>query len=492
MPTRLLALALVAQVAGVEVGVRLGAAGGIRLLLVAGVVVVVAAVGGGRYREVLMLPAVLLVAAGLTQRSLTGLERVGLPGALREGRDTPVRLTLVEDPVALRFSARVLARLDAWSPASGGWRPVGRRVALGATGPLGARLALTAAGDRLEGTGRFGPLRPWERHLRWRHAAGHLELVDLRDLAGPSSVWMRTANRLRDAVLAGVRHLPGATRGLVAGLVLGDTRELPDRLVVAFREAGLSHLLVVSGSNVALVLAVVAPFLAPLGLWGRCVGGLGTVLLFGTMTRWEPSVTRAVAMAAVTLLAGAIGRPQATLRVLVLAVGALLAVDPLLVRSLGFRLSVAATAGIAGLAGPLRAGLAARVPAPGWVHTGIATSMAAHLGAAPVLLGTFGRVPLGSVPANVLAAPLVGPLTVCGLVTGVVGGWVGPGLGRAVVVPTALLAGGLLTVARVAARVSMPVGPGPWLAAGALLLLGAARGRARRAERAAAGRPPHR
>lgn len=486
------AAALSALVVGIEIGMRLGAADGIRPLLAAGVVAVAAAAARGRYRRALVLPAVVFVAAGLTQRSLAGLEPERLPGALRAGRETAVRLTLVEDPVALRFSARALARLDAWKPDAGRWRPVGTRVALGATGPPGARLALTTAGDRLEGTARFGPLRPWERHLRWRHATGHLELVDLRELTGPSSVWMRTANRLRDAVLAGVRHLPGATRGLVAGLVLGDTRELPEQHLAVFRAAGLSHLLVVSGSNVALALAVVAPLLAPTGPWGRSVGGLCTVLLFGTMTRWEPSVTRAAAMAVVVLVAGAIGRPQATLWVLGLAVGALLVVDPLLARSLGFRLSVAATAGIAGLAGPLRARLADRFPAPGWVHTGIATSAAAHLGVTPLLLTTFGQVPLGSVPANVLAAPLVGPLTLCGLATGLVGGWVGPALGRVVVAPTALLAEGLLTLARVAARVAVPVGPRPLLAAGALLLAGRVLAGLRRAERPGAGWPRHR
>ena len=61
---------------------------------------------------------------------------------------------------------------------------------------------------------------------------------------------------------------------------------------------------------------------------------------------------------------------------------------------------------------------------------------AAQLGVAPVLLATFGTVPLVALPANLLAAPFVGPLTIWGLVVSAVGGVLGPGVARWLQLPT--------------------------------------------------------
>ena len=71
----------------------------------------------------------------------------------------------------------------------------------------------------------------------------------------------------------GGSHLPATERALVAGFLLGDTRALPTEVEEEFRAAGLTHLLAVSGANVAFVLALVAPVLRRLALRTRLVGG---------------------------------------------------------------------------------------------------------------------------------------------------------------------------------------------------------------------------
>src|SRR4029453_14358924 len=126
----------------------------------------------------------------------------------------------------------------------------------------------------------------------------------------------RVANELRAFVLAGSQHLAPADRALLAGFLLGDTRGVPQELTDQFRAAGLTHLTAVSGENVVVVMALFAPLLRRSGLRGRVVLALVVLVCFGTMTRWEPSVLRAIAMATVALLAGALGRPTTGLRVL--------------------------------------------------------------------------------------------------------------------------------------------------------------------------------
>ena len=176
------------------------------------------------------------------------------------------------------------------------------------------------------------------------------------------------------------------------------------------------------------------------------------LVLFGTMTRWEPSVLRAIAMTSIALLAGYLGRPTAGLRVLALAATALLVADPFLLHSVGFLLSCGASLGIAVLARPITA----RLRGPQWVREVLGVTAAAQIGVAPVLIPVFGSMPLVSLPANLVAVPLAAPLTMWGLASGVVGGVVhpfAPQVSSLLTVPTAALLHALMTVADLGSRV---------------------------------------
>ncbi len=257
-------------------------------------------------------------------------------------------------------------------------------------------------------------------------------------------------------MLRGSDSLAPLDRALLAGFLLGDTRGVPDDVTEQFRLAGLTHLLAVSGENVAFVLALCAPLLRRLGLFGRLVGGVGVLVLFGTMTRWEPSVLRAIAMASIALVAGYLGRPADGLRVLALAATVLLVIDPFLLHSVGFLLSCGASLGIAVLARPF----ATRLPGPAWTVEVLGVTAAAQVGVAPVLIPVFGSMPLVSLPANLVAVPLAAPLTMWGLASGVAGGVIrpfAPQIASLLTVPTAALLHALLVVAEIASRVPVTI-----------------------------------
>ena len=94
-------------------------------------------------------------------------------------------------------------------------------------------------------------------------------------------------------MLRGTAPLRPTTRALLAGFLLGDTRAVPADVIAAYRGSGLSHLLAVSGENVAFTLALFGPLLRRLTLGPRTVAAVAIVLMFATMTRFEPSVLRA-------------------------------------------------------------------------------------------------------------------------------------------------------------------------------------------------------
>ena len=121
-------------------------------------------------------------------------------------------------------------------------------------------------------------------------------------------------------------------------------------------------------------------------------------------------------------MAGHLGRPTAGVRVLALAATALLLADPFLLHPVGFLLSCAASLGIALLARPITA----RLRGPAWMREVLGVTAAAQVGVAPVLIPVFGSVPLVALPANLVAVPLAAPLTMWGLVAGVLGGLARP------------------------------------------------------------------
>jgi competence protein ComEC len=170
-------------------------------------------------------------------------------------------------------------------------------------------------------------------------------------------------------------------------------------------------------------------------------------------------------MAGCSLLALSLGRPTAGLRALAIAAALLLLGDPFLLHSVGFQLSCAASVGIAVLGPPI----ARRLPGPRWWRESLGVTVGAQLAVAPILVAVFDGVPLVAVPANLAAAPLVGPLTINGLVGGVVGGIAGPHgvVGAAATVAPALLATAVLWIARVAA--SVPVVLDGWTLLGTVV-----------------------
>ena len=388
--------------------------------------------------------ALLVIGAGLLASGLSA----GAWAGLAPPRSAPVegRAVLAGDPVAQHGAIRVVATMGR------------RRVELWARGEPAVVLRPLLGGEHVLVQGRLRPVPPTAR--RWlapRHVSARVDVAAARS-AGPGSPASRLANGLRRTLHDGARHLDAEHRSLLLGVVLGDDRELPPPLRDAFRDAGLSHLTAVSGQNVAFVLVLAGPVLRRLGLRSRWLGTLAVIGFFGLLTRWEPSVLRAGAMAAIACTATAAGRPTGRVRLLALAVTAAVLVDPLLVHALGFRLSVGATAGIALFAGPVQR----RLPGPPWLAEPLAVTLAAQIGVAPIAIPTFGSLPLASLPANLLAVPTAAPLTLWGLTGGLAAGVLGDRAAGLLHLPTRLLAGWLAGVAAWASELPLgAVGPGP-------------------------------
>lgn len=313
------------------------------------------------------------------------------------------------------------------------------------------------AGQALRGEGRIESLGSsgFEEYLAARGVEVSIHASDLRVDRGGVSVPLAAANASRRLLRRGAeRVLDDRGANLLLGLAIGDTAGMDPEVEEDFRASGLGHLLAVSGSNVATFLAPVlllaSRFRAHPKL--QATAGLLAVGFFALLTRWEPSVLRASAMATIALMAIAGGRPRSSGPALGAAVLVLLVVDPRLSHAVGFELSVAATAGIAVMAGPIATRLRA-LPKP--LALAIAATLAAQAAVTPLLLLRFGVVPTATLLANVMAFPAVAPALLLGVPAAVLG-VVWPGLGGLLGGLAALPLDYLMAVADRTARFPLP------------------------------------
>ncbi|MDQ6874790.1 MAG: ComEC/Rec2 family competence protein [Actinomycetota bacterium] len=359
----------------------------------------------------LMLIGLLAAAAGTGLR-VWARDASPLTALAQRRAEVSVRLTVTDDP---RLATRpvtygsppvVVSTQITELRSAGRTYQLGGRVLVLATDPAWQRLQPS---QRLWASGRLGYPRGGDLTVAVLAARGPPVGV-----TGASTI-QRAAGALRSGLRRACAGLPGRERGLLPGLVIGDTSGLDPALAEQFRTTGLTHLVAVSGTNCAIVCGAVLLLARRLRAPPAVAAGLAGLAMVGfvILARPSPSVLRAAVMGGLALLALAIGRPRAALPGLCAAVFALLLADPPLARSAGFALSVLATAGLLLLAPSWRGALRRRLPAG--LAEAVAVPAAAQVACTPVIAAISGQIGLVAVPANLLAVPAVAPATLLGV-----------------------------------------------------------------------------
>jgi competence protein ComEC len=281
-----------------------------------------------------------------------------------------------------------------------------------AYGPPAWRLNNVSVGEKIVVSGWRSKLSPErERRLISKHIKGKFEIKSVEERRFTAAPLFRSAQRVRKLIDRGASSFSYDERSLFTGLVIGDDSEQPEQMVVAFRKSGLAHLVAVSGQNVAFVLAGLSPLLRRMPRTMRLLVTCGILIWFVVITQVEPSVVRAAVMAGVATLSISIGRPPRTLRLLGLTVIVTIFLDPLLAWSVGYYMSVGATAGLCLLSGPL----ARVIPGPRWLANLIGATVSAQAGVTPAVVFVFGLPAAIGIIANVLAVPIASLVMLAGL-----------------------------------------------------------------------------
>jgi competence protein ComEC len=208
---------------------------------------------------------------------------------------------------------------------------------------------------------------------------------------------------------------------LLAGLLLGVKQSLGKDWEDIFRRAGLSHVVVLSGFNIAIVGTF---FMWCFGFFGKrlkIIFGAIAIFLFAIMTGGEASVVRASAMALVVLAAHSMYRRYDITRALILVGLIMVAISPkILVFDISFQLSFLATVGII-YATPVIERLFQWLTNKIHIRDIVVTTLSTQLFVSPFILYAMGTFSIVSLPANLLVLPLVPIAMFLGLIVGVLG-----------------------------------------------------------------------
>ncbi|MGH9061357.1 MAG: ComEC/Rec2 family competence protein, partial [Acidimicrobiales bacterium] len=347
----------------------------------AGLLIAAASALRGRSAAVVAVGGVAAAVALVVAAQTWQVEHHPLRAAAQRGSTGTLVVHLRDDPRAVAspgYGGRqpqvqqvvIPAELEAAVVAGQQWRTGGRVILLA---PAHGWIGLLP-GQRVRTTGLLAAPNRSDLTVAVLRVRGEPDV-----LSAPSAV-QRVAERLRSGLRFAARVLDPEPAGLLPALVVGDTSAMVPTVEAEFRAAGLTHLIAVSGTNLAIVCGVVLGLARLAGLGPRTAVLLAGLTLVGfvVLCRPSPSVLRAAVMGGVMLLALVLGRRRSAVPALCAAVLVLLMVDPSLGNDPGFALSVLATGALVLLAPGWSAALRRHGVPPG-IAEALAVPAAAHV-----------------------------------------------------------------------------------------------------------------
>lgn len=293
-------------------------------------------------------------------------------------------------------------------------------------------------GERLSVSGRLSyppvsanpGLFDYRRYLSYRNIHSLFSVYDSRDIErfgqAEMGVFPSLVSKIRRKIDFVIKStLPQLESSILAGLILGERCDLPRDIQEMFADAGVLHILAVSGLNVGLVLFIFYGFFRGIGIPKR-VSYLLTILvviIFAQVVGNPPSAARASIMAICGLVAFILDRDKHLYNSLALAALIILIWNPFTLFDVGFQLSFMATLGILYLTPHFQTyfRLTKRHKLVTYVLGSLAVSAGALVGVYPITALYFNKISLIALISNIVVVPQVGVITALGFASSILG-----------------------------------------------------------------------
>jgi competence protein ComEC len=210
--------------------------------------------------------------------------------------------------------------------------------------------------------------------------------------------------------------------GLLSGMIIGYKNGLDEYAFSAFSKAGLTHIMVASGMNVAFIILPLA-FIFKKMRMGTLVSSIFTIavlILFVFVTGFSASVVRAVIMGIMILVGKIIMREADIYTSISAAAIILLTLNPYTLFDIGFQLSFFATISLV-MFYPRLKEIIDHKHIPNIVSDTLAATISAQIGVVPITLYYFNNFSTISILSNLLVVPVVQIITIIGFIMVFVG-----------------------------------------------------------------------
>ncbi len=243
-----------------------------------------------------------------------------------------------------------------------------------------------------------------------------VSLKAIRIMEGQELSWLKNIGyKLRHSIIQTLdKCLPSEEASVLAGMLIGYTADMPEEMEEDFRRAGLSHVMAVSGANIAFLLAPLLLFLKKIGFNSRWSSAIAfpCMLFYVYATGMEASVVRAAIMAGVTLMGMLLWRKADIYCSMAVSIIIILTNNSFMLYDIGFILSFSATLSLVVFYKPIFERLPVKIPKP--IRDTLASTIAAQIGVIPIIAYCFNTFSVISILSNLLIVPLTGLLTILG------------------------------------------------------------------------------
>ncbi len=281
---------------------------------------------------------------------------------------------------------------------------------------------VTFSGKALEGFGSFQVV---------------MHRASLQHITRPNDVFLAVRDSFAEAVRK-VMPEPEASLGL--GFVVGQKSALPSDLVEQLKIVGLTHMVVASGYNLTILVRFARRLLAKRSRYLAFAGSMLLVVGFVFVSGFSASMNRAAAVTILSLLAWYYGRKFHPVKLILYVAAVSAFMHPLYVwGDLGWLLSFAAFTGILVIAPIITQSLTKKGREPNAIFQLVTETLSAEIMTLPILIVSFGYIPIFALLANVIVAPVIPFAMLLTFIAGLVG-WLMPALTLLALPATILIA----------------------------------------------------
>ncbi|HPI67301.1 MAG TPA: ComEC/Rec2 family competence protein [bacterium] len=241
------------------------------------------------------------------------------------------------------------------------------------------------------------------------------------------NLWQKFQQRLINFKSQGQKiiqqNISSPAAELLAGMILNFRREIPPVINQAFAQSGLSHIIAISGLNIALMAGFLWYLCYFFGLSRRRAFYLGLAILtiYILMIGSPAPAVRALIMAGVFMYGQKIGRPTHSFNALLLTADLMLLINPkLLIFDLSFQLSFLALTGMIFLY-PYLEKKTTQFKNYWGLKSLIILTLSAQIFTWPLIAYNFNTVSLIAPLTNILVIPLIPIITALSMIMILIG-----------------------------------------------------------------------